>query len=97
MVRFSQRQTNSSHVCTAGMDTELDMAAQTIVAVCEYHGAPTTQLYTPQNYLMNTTLCCQVFCHFWDSHNSYCAEMMIKLAVVNDRKWQAPLPLDTAS
>ncbi len=35
-------------------DFESDIAVKTTVAVCEYDGAPTTQLYTPQDYVMNT-------------------------------------------
>ncbi len=36
------------------MADEYNIAVKTTVAVCEYPGAPTTQLYTPQGYLMNT-------------------------------------------
>ncbi len=35
---------------------ESDMAAETTTAVCEYHGALTAQLYTPQDYLMDTDM-----------------------------------------
>ncbi len=59
VLRFSQHQwhpdgTNLAGTCQT--DTESDMAVKTTVAVCEYGGAPTTQLYTPQDYLMNTNL-----------------------------------------
>ncbi len=37
----------------AGICIESDMDVKTTVAVCEYHGAPTTQLYAPQDYFTN--------------------------------------------
>ncbi len=35
-------------------DTESDMEVKTTAAVCEYYRAPTTRLYTPQDYVLNT-------------------------------------------
>ncbi len=39
----------------------------------------------------------EVYQHFWDFHNWYCAERMIKSAVVHVSKWQALLPPDDTS
>ncbi len=59
------------------------------------HGAPTTWIYTPRDYLMNTDTASISFPQIWDFHNWHCAKRKIKSAMVNDRKWQAPflLPL----
>ncbi len=45
------------HDSVAGIyqtDSESNMAVKTTVTVCKYHKTPTTRLYTPWNYLMNT-------------------------------------------
>ncbi len=38
------------------MDIESDKVVETTIAVCEYHGAPTTTLHTAQDYVMNTNM-----------------------------------------
>ncbi len=59
---------NVAGICRT--DIESDMAVETTFAVSEYHGAPTTRLYTPWGYLMNTnTTLSLVFHPFWDFQN----------------------------
>ncbi len=93
VLRISQCQWHTDGANVAGIyrtDTESDTAVKTAAAVCEYCGASTTRLITPQNYFMNK--CCQVFQHLWDFQNWHSAKLIIKSAVVDDRKWQALLP-----
>ncbi len=37
-------------------DFESEMTVKATIAVCECHGAPTTRLYTAQDYLLNTDM-----------------------------------------
>ncbi len=78
-------------------DRYTDIAVKTTVAVCEKHVAPTTRLYTPQHYVMNTHRATLSFPTFLGLNNWCCAKRTIKSAVVNDRKWQALPPPDATS
>ncbi len=59
MLRFSQCHWCSADMIVAGLcwtDTETDMSVKKTTVVCEYHRAPTTQLYTWWDYVMNTDM-----------------------------------------
>ncbi len=82
-------------------DVESDMAVKTTIALCEYHGAPTTRLYIPRGCVMNTDTALLSFPTFLGlpqlilcrNDDYFCYYFWL----FNDIKWQVPLPPDAAS